>query len=128
MLLDTNALLWLYRDSPHLGPESRAAIEAADRVFVSAVSITEITMKHMLGRIELPGGESFPEIFARSGLRELPFTVAHAAALADDPALARHDPFDRMLVAQARVERIPLITSDRVLLSLGEDRIHDARQ
>ncbi|MEZ3161591.1 type II toxin-antitoxin system VapC family toxin [Microbacterium sp. BWT-B31] len=127
ILLDTNALIWLYRDSPNLGPRARATISEADRVHFSAVSVTEIVMKHMLGRIDLPGGAAFPAVFTDSGLVELPFTVAHAAALLEIPALARHDPFDRMLVAQARAEAIPLLTSDPTLLALGEERVRDAR-
>ena len=128
ILLDTNALLWLYRDASDLGPRSREAIARAARPWFSSVSVLEITIKHQLGRVELPGGSEFPRIFEDSGLTELPFTSRHAAALAEFPTLARHDPFDRMLLAQARVESVDLMTSDAVLLGLGEAWIHDARR
>lgn len=128
ILLDTNALLWLYRDAADLGARSRAAIGRAERVWFSSVSILEITIKHQLGRVELPGGADYPQIFAESGLGELSFTARHAAALAEFPQLARHDPFDRMLLAQARIESVDLMTSDAILLGLGETWIHDARR
>jgi PIN domain nuclease of toxin-antitoxin system len=128
ILLDTNALLWVVRDDSALGALARGRIDEASRVHYSPVSITEITIKHMLGRIALPGGEEFPTIFARSGLVELPFVAEHAASVAQYPTLVRHDPFDRMLLAQARVERMALITSDQVLLALGEPWIVDARR
>lgn len=126
ILLDANALLWLYRDSADLGADARIRIQNADRVYFSSATVMEITIKHMLGRLPLPGGDAFPEVFERSGLTELPFTSGHAAAMAGFPALVRHDPFDRMLLAQARSEAFDLITSDAVLLALGEPWIHDA--
>ncbi|WP_404429684.1 type II toxin-antitoxin system VapC family toxin [Microbacterium lacus] len=128
ILLDTNALLWLYRDSADLGVEARVRIQNADGVYFSAATVMEITIKHMLGRLPLPGGEAFPGVFERSGLTELPFTSDHAAAMVGFPTLARHDPFDRMLLAQARSEALDLLTSDAVLLALGEPWIHDARR
>lgn len=127
MLLDTNALLWLVHDSPRLGPVSRDLIDGKRRVHYSSISVTEITIKHMLGRMPLPGGAGFPEIFERSGLTELPLRANHAATLLDFGALARHDPFDRMLLAQAKQERLTLLTSDSTLLALDEDWIVDAR-
>ncbi|MBD3942240.1 type II toxin-antitoxin system VapC family toxin [Microbacterium sp. NEAU-LLC] len=128
ILLDTNALLWLYRDAADLGPAARHAIDTSGRVHYSSASILEITVKNLLGRIELPGGAAYPRVFDESGLVELPFTSRHAAALAAFPALARHDPFDRMLLAQAKVESLDLLTSDAVLLGLGETWVRDARR
>lgn len=128
MLLDTNALLWLHRDSADLGHRARVRIDAAPRVHFSAASVLEITIKHMLGRLPLPGGDAFPGVFARSGLVELPFTSVHAAAMTRFASLSRHDPFDRMLLAQAATESFELLTSDATLLGLGEPWIHDARR
>lgn len=128
ILLDTNALLWLYQDSPALGALSRERIARAPRAHFSAASVMEITIKHLLGRLPLPGGEGFPDVFERSGLLELPFSARHAAALTRFPELARHDPFDRMLLAQASVESLELLTSDATLLSLGHAWIGDARR
>lgn len=126
MLLDTHALLWLVTDDERLGAVARQRIAAASRVHYSAVSVTELVIKHMLGRIALPGGDRFPEVFSQSGLTELPFTARHANAMRDEPELARHDPFDRMLLAQSRAEGIDLLTTDRVLLKLSQSWIHDA--
>lgn len=125
MLLDTHALLWLAIDDARLGPVSRELIARAGRVHYSAVSISEIVIKHLFGRIDLPGADRFPEIFSTMGLIELPFTARHANALRD-PTLSRHDPFDRFLLAQARAEGMPLLTADRVLLALGRADVHDA--
>lgn len=127
MLLDTNALLWVYRDSERLGARAREQIAAASRVYFSSVSVLEVVIKNMLGRTPLPGGEGFPDVFRRSGLEELPFTVDHATALGQFTTLARHDPFDRMILAQAAGERMRLLTSDATLLALGKPWIHDAR-
>jgi PIN domain nuclease of toxin-antitoxin system len=117
----------VYRDDRSLGEDARDRIGRASRVMYSAVSVMEITMKHMLGRLALPGDGDLPAAFARSGLVELPFTAPHAATLLRFPALARHDPFDRMLLAQATSESCDLLTSDATLLALGEARIRDAR-
>lgn len=127
MLLDTHALLWLAIDDERLGAAARDRILAAPVVYYSAVSISEIVIKHMLGRLALPGDEAFPGVFAQMGLTELPFTARHADALRAEPALLRHDPFDRMLLAQAAAEHIGLVTSDRTLLELGHVWLHDAR-
>lgn len=97
------------------------------RVHYSPISITEITIKHMLGRMPLPGGATFPEIFTASGLTALPLRSDHAAALLEFGTLVRHDPFDRMLLAQAKQEHLTLLTSDATLLALDEDWIVDAR-
>lgn len=127
MLLDTNVLIWLVHDSPRLGPVSRDLIDDNRRVHYSSVSVTEISIKHMLGKMPLPGGARFPEIFSKSGLTELPLRTDHAAALLDFGTLVRHDPFDRMLLAQAKQERLTLLTSDSTLLALDEDWIVDAQ-
>jgi PIN domain nuclease of toxin-antitoxin system len=127
MLLDTHALLWFATDDDRLGPLSRARIAEAPRVHYSAVSISEIVIKHMLGGIDLPGGDRFPEVFAQMGLVELPLTSRHANALREEPELARHDPFDRFVLAQSFADGMPLLTADRVLLELGRTWVHDAR-
>ena len=127
MLLDTHALLWLSTDDDRLGPHARTRISEAPRVHYSSVSISEIVIKHMLGRIDLPGGMGFPEVFTQMGLTEMPFTSRHANALREEPALARHDPFDRFLLAQSFADGMPLLTADRVLLELGRTWVHDAR-
>lgn len=128
MLLDTNALFWVYLDADSLGSESRARIESSDTVHYSSMSIAEITIKHLLGKIQLPGGSQFPAVFDEMGLEELSFTTRHAQALLNEPELRRHDPFDRFLLAQAATEHLDFLTADRTLLALGKPWILDARR
>lgn len=128
MLLDTNALLWVHRDADQLGQVSRRMLTDGRRVWFSAVSVAEITIKHMVGRLALPGEEDFPEIFRSAGLQELPLTAVEGSMMMRDPGLVRHDPFDRMLLAQARAQKLELLTSDAVLLGLGHSWILDARR
>lgn len=123
MILDTNALLWLLEDSIALGPRARERISGA-RVWFSAVSITEITIKSALGK--LTERDSVAGALG-AGLIELPLTAAHGAAIANFPTLTKHDPFDRMLLAQAQVEGTPLVTADRVLLAAAPGLTIDAR-
>lgn len=123
MILDTNALLWLLEDAPDLGSGARARMSSG-RVWFSAVSITEVTIKSALGKLAqrdvLAGATA-------AGLVELTLTARHGAAIARFEDLVRHDPFDRMLLAQAHVEGMPLLTSDRVLLTTAPDLTIDAR-
>lgn len=123
MILDTNALLWLLEDSVALGPRAREQL-GGGRAWFSAVSITEITIKSALGK--LPDRDSVAGALG-AGLIELPLTAAHSAAIANFPTLIRHDPFDRMLLAQAQVEGMPLVTADRALLAAAPDLTIDAR-
>lgn len=127
ILLDTNALLWLMEDHPHLGARSRALIDADRHIHFSAMSVTEIVVKSQLGRMPLPKGIRIPAVFEEAGLIELPFRAGHAAVMREFPSLVRHDPFDRMIVAQAKAEQMTLLTSDATLLALDESWILDAR-
>jgi len=89
----------------------RETIRNPDRaVFVSAVSAVEIAIKRALGKLEAPLGLS--EEARDRGLQELPLKYAHGEALEGLPGI-HGDPFDRMLIAQAQVERLTVITRDR---------------
>jgi PIN domain nuclease of toxin-antitoxin system len=81
-----------------------------NQVFVSAVTAWEIAIKHALGRLKFPI-EQFDDIMLRMGFDALPILPTHAIAAG---GLPRHhdDPFDRMLIAQARIERLALVSSD----------------
>lgn len=110
-LLDTHVFLWMLADPGRLSPSARHAIQHPDHtVFVSAVTAVEIAVKRALGKLEAPGHLT-QEITAR-GLVELPLQYAHGEALRDLP-YHHQDPFDRMLIAQARHEQLTLITHDR---------------
>lgn len=112
LLLDTHVFLWWRAASPPLGDAAKEAVARADAVFVSVASAWEAAIKIGLGRLQLP--ESFETGVVESGFDKLPVTFAHAERAG---ALPQHhrDPFDRMLVAQAQVERLTLVTHDRRL-------------
>ncbi len=124
LLLDSQALLWLLDDNPRLGSRARTSIGTAQGVYVSAATIWELTIKSMLGKLTVPAG--LPAILTEQGLQLLNVTAEHAEAIRDHPELARHDPFDRLLVAQADLAGLRLLTADRVLLGLAKDFILDA--
>ena len=124
LLLDGQALLWLLDDNPRLGSRARHAIRSAQGVHVSAATVWELTIKTMLGKLSVPAG--LAASLAAQGLELLSITAEHAEAIRDFPELTRHDPFDRLLVAQASRAGLELLTADQVLLSLGRDFILDA--
>lgn len=110
LLLDTHIVLWSLADDARLRPAVRAAMEEAETLYVSAVSIWEIAVKRALGKLKAP--DNLTEILLRIGMHPMSVGWTHAAAVS---ALPPHhsDPFDRLLIAQARVERLRLVTEDR---------------
>lgn len=117
LLLDTHIVLRAAR-GVDLGAGLRRLLEdPANRLVFSAASIWEIAIKSGLGRpdFDVPSGV-FRRGLLEAGYEELPVTGAHAAALQGLPALHR-DPFDRILVAQALVESLTLLTADRTILA-----------
>jgi PIN domain nuclease of toxin-antitoxin system len=112
LLLDTHVFLWWRADSRMLNRAVRKAIAEAEIVFVSAASAWEAAIKVALGRLEIPA--SIEAGVVESGFEKLPVGFSHAEAAG---ALPRHhaDPFDRMLVAQAKIEGLTLVTHDRRL-------------
>ena len=123
MLLDTNALLWVLMGHKDLGARARSTI--AGGASFSSVSVLEITIKTMLGKLAVPRDVAVDA--PRAGLTELPFTARHAHRVSAVPELVRHDLFDRMLLAQAQAEGRPFMTADGVLLGLGLDWVIDAK-
>ena len=119
ILLDTHIALWAVTDDPLLPALAKTYMLAPDaEVFVSTASIWEISIKHALGpntpgRLLVSGTQAIAD-FESSGFGLLPILPSHAALAG---ALPRHhaDPFDRMLVAQAMLEGLVLITHDRAL-------------
>jgi PIN domain nuclease of toxin-antitoxin system len=112
LLLDTHVFLWWRTNDPRLNAPARAAIANAAIAFVSAASAWEAALKMALGRLRLP--EPFHTGVDHSGFRRLAVTFEHAAAAGALPA-HHADPFDRMLVAQARMENCTLVTHDRLI-------------
>jgi len=116
LLLDTHVALWAIVDSPVLPTVARGMIADPDNeVMISAASIWEIAIKHQISRGRpdaMPiSGEQALEHFQAGDFRLLAITAAHAAAV-DRLPLHHRDPFDRLLVAQALVEPLRLVTHD----------------
>jgi PIN domain nuclease of toxin-antitoxin system len=109
LLLDTHVLLWWLADDPALSIQARHLIANEPEVLVSAASAWEIAIKRALGKLEAP--EDLLEALDAGGIGRLPIELEHAVIAG---ALPHHhdDPFDRMLVAQARHEGLTLVTSD----------------
>jgi PIN domain nuclease of toxin-antitoxin system len=114
LLLDTNVLIWAEDD--RLGVDAVAAIEHADDVYVSAASIWEIEVKRATGKLRAPDDPS--SLVDDAGFDRLPITFEHAVDAGRLP-LHHRDPFDRMLVAQARLEGLTLATSDESIARYG---------
>jgi PIN domain nuclease of toxin-antitoxin system len=113
-LLDTHALLWICLEQERLSRDVvELLLETDADVFVSSVSITEIAIKHSQGKHSAPpiSGREAYRLSLESGFPSLPYTHDHAAALDRLPWLHR-DPFDRMLIAQALVDDLILISRD----------------
>lgn len=109
LLLDTHVFLWWRANDPKLSTTPRDAIATADVVFVSAASAWESAIKSALGKLTLP--DSVSAGVADSGFQELPIAFSHAERAGRLPHHHR-DPFDRMLVAQAQLEDLCLVTHD----------------
>jgi PIN domain nuclease of toxin-antitoxin system len=111
LLLDTHTVVWAITEPERVAPEALGLIESSENeVFVSVVSPWELAIKLSRRRIELP--QVFYETLRDGQFSLLPVTIRHTEAIV---ALPHHhrDPFDRMLIAQAQVEGLTLVTSDR---------------
>lgn len=116
VLLDTHVALW-WLDDQHLSPVARDAIADPSRVVhVSLATLWELAIKHSMGRLRLRG--HLDEVLVGNGIDLLAVTPAHAFAVRDLP-LHHRDPFDRMLVAQALVEGLTVVTRDRRIAEYG---------
>ena len=124
ILLDTHVLLWALRGEGSLGSSAAQLIATRHPAHYSSISVMEMTIKTMQGRLEIPEGVC--AILDDVGLRQLPWVGEHAEAMGEFPELAGHDPFDRALVAQAAAEQLAFLTADRRLLALRRAWILDA--
>lgn len=112
LLVDSHVALWWLDDHPSLGPICRRRIESADLVVFSAVTPWELGIERELGKLDFPVG--LMRALTDSGFSELAISAVHAERAATLPAHHR-DPFDRMLVAQAQIEELVLVSADRSL-------------
>lgn len=125
LLLDTHALIWAVDQPDRLGSRARSALEdAANELLISAATIWEIAIKTGLGKLTLsvPYREGMDRAIADLGSTILPITVEYADAQARLPGHHR-DPLDRMLVAQAIAERIPLVANEDMFDQYGVSRL-----
>ena len=116
LLLDTHVILWAAAEPERLGDVRRALEDVENELLVSAASSWEIAIKHALSRLALPQPPAryVPHLIRELGATPVAIEHVHALAVADLPHHHR-DPFDRMLVAQAQVMRVPIVTSGTVL-------------
>jgi PIN domain nuclease of toxin-antitoxin system len=124
-LVDTHVLIWAVRDSPELGKATRRLIQNSPRLYYSSISIAEVSIKQIVGKMDV--SHRLTEALKHQEFLRLDFNDQHALAIARFGSLMGHDPFDRLILAQAASEKHKLITADRTLLSLGLDWILNAR-
>ncbi len=120
LLLDTQLLIWAAMGSPRLSRAARAAItDPAAEIVFSVLSVWEVAIKHSLRRGDIPiAPDTFREALLGADWEELPIFAHHTIAVVDLP-LIHGDPFDRLLVAQAQVEGMTLLTVDKTLGTYG---------
>jgi PIN domain nuclease of toxin-antitoxin system len=113
LILDTHAALWWLSGDEQFGVAAEEQItDATNQVLLSAAVVWEVAIKRSLGKFEAP--DDLAATFAAGGAQPLPIGLEHAAAVEQLP-WHHHDPFDRLLVAQATVERAALISADDAL-------------
>jgi PIN domain nuclease of toxin-antitoxin system len=126
VLLDTNAFLWLAGNiskQKNIGPKARRLIEAADFVYVSSITVAEIEVKKVVGKLSI--NMDIVDMIIDSGLVELSFSASNAKVIGSLQSLQNHDPFDRIILSQAIDNNLRLLTSDQILLDLGLNNVVD---
>lgn len=121
LLLDTHLILWAAGQPDKLPTEARALLlEPVNQVFFSPVNLWEISIKNGLGHHDFSvDPRRLWRMLLANGYREVPISSEHAIAVNDLPRLHK-DPFDRILLAQARVEGLELLTVDKALADYGD--------
>lgn len=126
LLLDTHTFLWFIGGKSELSSKGRSLIEDANNVaLLSAGSVWEIAIKISLGKFHLtqePFASFLSDQMTANGIELLPITIGHAAKLTALPFHHR-DPFDRLLIAQAKTEQIPIISRDEALDKYDIERL-----
>lgn len=123
VLIDSHVALWWLADADDLGPISRQRIEEAEQALVSVVTPWELGIKRALGKLTMP--DDLVDELRIGGFEMLSISTEHAELA---PTLPPHhrDPFDRMLIAQADIESLVLLSADRAFTSYDVE-LHDAR-
>lgn len=116
LLLDTQIVLWQLAGTRALGPRASEAIEQAGELSFSVVSFAEIGVKAAVGKLRVP--EDLRERVLDGGMQILGLSAEHGLGVADLP-MHHRDPFDRLLIAQARCEGLTVVTSDERFADYG---------
>ena len=130
LLLDTHCWLWVEASPEELNDVARRAIASGETdCFLSAASAWEISIKVAMKKLRLPEAPAkyVPARLAANGISEMPITSAHALHAGELPPHHR-DPFDRLLVAQSRLEAVTLVTADPALLAYDVDVLRAGRR
>ncbi|MDR1730544.1 MAG: type II toxin-antitoxin system VapC family toxin [Synergistaceae bacterium] len=121
-LLDTHTVLWFFEDSKQLSEKAAGVIEDSDPdngIVISVASLWEFTIKRSLGKLHFDGGvTNLYAMIETNGWTVLPIAQSHLESLSDLPPIHR-DPFDRLLVATAKSERMSIVTTDRNIPRYG---------
>jgi PIN domain nuclease of toxin-antitoxin system len=118
LLIDSHVFLWWSEASSALGATARTAIaNPASEVLVSIAGLWELTIKQSLGTLSLP--DDLDAMMANQGFSVLPITFVHLRQLGTLPRRNHRDPFDRMMIAQALAEGIPIATGDPIFAAYG---------
>lgn len=124
LVLDTNALFSLLSNPNKFGSKTQKLLSRSSEICFSPVSVFEIAIKDMLGKMRL--SQPLGDLLREHDLGSVPLRVEDALETYYLPSLVRHDPFDRMILATARAHGAKLITSDRKILELGFDWVLDS--
>jgi PIN domain nuclease of toxin-antitoxin system len=123
LLLDTHTFLWFIEDNPQLSADAKNLLESDVDLLVSVASLWEIAIKISIGKLTLtqPFDAFIPDQFTKNAIDLLPIAVSHLALVSTLP-LHHRDPFDRLLVAQAIIEQIPIVSIDDKFDMYGANR------
>ena len=124
LLLDTHAFLWFIEDNPRLSVQAKALLESDVELLISTASLWEIAIKTSIGKLTLaqPFEVFIPKQLEMNLITILPVELAHLAIVSALPFYHR-DPFDRLLIAQARAEQLPLVSVDAAFDAYAINRI-----
>lgn len=123
-LLDTHSLIWFIGGDTQLGVDARQLIDDEEnQIYISIASLWEMAIKFSIGKLNLeqPFEEMFPEQLEINSIEILGITIDHLKAAASLPFHHR-DPFDRLIIAQAQVEGLPIISADNIFDDYGVKR------
>jgi PIN domain nuclease of toxin-antitoxin system len=124
LLLDTHAFLWFIDDSPRLSAQAKASLESDAELLISTASLWEIAIKNSIGKLTLaqPYETFIPQQLEQNNIEILPINLAHISVVCTLPFHHR-DPFDRLLLAQALVEQLPIVSADTVFDMYAVERL-----